>query len=204
MPPDITGTRLRVVPHAAGVYLLQLESDDGLNRLSLELLRRVGECRDVFPGARRFVLTGNDSSFSVGADLNAISRLDAATAWDLARQGQHWLNRIATSPIPYVAAIGGYCLGGGLDLALACRARLCAEGVYLGHHGAKLGLVTGWGGTQRLPRLIGSARSLEHLLAAKGWSAELALQQGLVEAVVPRTRLLAASFALSLIADISE
>jgi len=176
--------------HPAGVVELHLQSPDGQNRLSLELLRELSASPAAHPAARRFLLTGNPRCFSVGADLNQIAALDAPTAWRLAHAGQRCLDAIAASPVPFVAAIAGYCLGGGLDLALACRARVCAPAAYLGHHGAKLGLVTGWGGTQRLPRLIGSARAIEHLLAAQGWSAQAALAEGLVQAVCPSAALI--------------
>jgi len=176
---------------------LRLESDDGLNRLSLGLLAEIAAAPAAWPRARRFVLAGNQRNFSVGADLNAIAALDAAAAWPLACAGQHALNAIAASPRPFVAAIAGFCLGGGLDLALACRARVCTPAAYLGHHGAKLGLVTGWGGTQRLPPQIGRARALEHLLAAQGWSAAAALEQALVQAVCPQPQLLACAAALA-------
>lgn len=185
---------------ADGVCWLRLASGDGLNRLTLALLRELAGFPAAYPEARRFVLAGNPRCFSAGADLAAIAALASspAGAWELAREGQHWLGRIAGSPAPFVAAIEGYCLGGGLDLALACRARVCVPGAYLGHHGARLGLVTGWGGTQRLPRLIGRARALEHLLAAQGWSAETARAQGLMQMVAAAPDLLRAAAALPL------
>lgn len=145
------------------------------------------------PVASRFILTGNARCFSAGADLAAIASLDGVTAWRLAREGQRDFQTIVRSPVPFVAAVEGACLGGGLDLALACGARVCAPTAYFGHHGARLGLVTGWGGTQRLPRLIGAARTLEHLLAAEGWTAEQARAEGLVAAVCPAGELLAAA-----------
>ncbi|MGH9482885.1 MAG: enoyl-CoA hydratase/isomerase family protein [Terriglobales bacterium] len=190
MLPETAPTRLSAQALSATTVALRLESKDGLNRLTLELLWELAEAPRLHPQARRFVLTGNAEHFSAGADLNAIAELDGASAWTLARDGQRCLGRIAGSPAAYVAAIAGNCVGGGLDLALACRARVCAPEAYLGHHGAKLGLVTGWGGTQRLPRLIGRARTLEHLLAARGWTAAAALEQGLAQAVCPREELL--------------
>lgn len=196
MPPE--PTRLRAIEHAHGVVELRLESGDGQNRLSLELLRALGEFSSRHPQARRVILSGNARHFSVGADLNAIAGLDAPTAWKLAREGQRWFDAIAASPAPFVAAIAGNCLGGGLDLALACRARVCAPAAYLGHHGAKLGLVTGWGGTQRLPRLIGRARALEHLLAARGWTAAEALAEGLAQAVVAEAELVETAAGLAM------
>lgn len=178
-------TRVRVEPLADAVLLAQLESSDGLNRLSLELLHRLASLPAAHPKARGFVLAGSARCFSAGADLGEISSLAPAVAWRLAREGQGALRAIASSPVPFVAAVSGHCLGGGFDLALACRARVCTPDAYFGHHGARLGLITGWCGTQTLPRLLGSAHTLEHLLAAQGWPAPLALSQGLVRAVVP-------------------
>lgn len=169
---------------------LQLQSEDGLNRLTPALLRELAAQPEAHPRTRRFVLSGDAQHFSAGADLAAIAGLDGVSAWALAQEGQRCLERIANSKVPFVAAIAGNCVGGGLDLALACRARVCAPEAYLGHHGAKLGLVTGWGGTQRLPRLIGRARTLQHLLTAQGWTAAAALEQGLAQAVCTRTALL--------------
>jgi enoyl-CoA hydratase/carnithine racemase len=85
---------------------------------------------------------------------------------------------------PVYAAIEGYCMGGGLDLALACRWRIAGPGAVFGHRGAALGLVTGWGGTQRLPRLIGKAQTLKMLAAAEKLNAEQALGIGLIDALV--------------------
>jgi enoyl-CoA hydratase len=90
---------------------------------------------------------------------------------------------IADFPAPVYAAISGYCMGGGLDLALACRYRIASPHAIFGHRGAALGLITGWGGTQRLPRLIGKARALEVFIAAEKVSATRALAIGLVDAI---------------------
>jgi enoyl-CoA hydratase/carnithine racemase len=87
-------------------------------------------------------------------------------------------------PVPVIAAVRGYCLGGALDLALACDFRLAAPNAIFGHRGATLGLMTGWGGTQRLPRLIGKARALEMFITAVRVSAAQALSMRLVDAVV--------------------
>ncbi|MGH9474183.1 MAG: enoyl-CoA hydratase/isomerase family protein [Terriglobales bacterium] len=195
MPPSAAAgapaTRIEPRPLAGAAIELHLESPDGLNRLSLALLDELSSAPLRHPEARGFVLTGNEHCFSAGADLAAIGALDGATAWRIARAGQRALERIHRSPVPFVAAVAGNCVGGGLDLALACRARLCTANAYFGHHGARLGLVTGWGGTQRLPRLIGAPRTLEHLSQAQGWSAAAALDQGLVAVICAPDELLA-------------
>jgi enoyl-CoA hydratase/carnithine racemase len=93
------------------------------------------------------------------------------------------MTAIGDFPAPVYAAISGYCIGGGLDLALACRHRIAAPDAIFAHRGAALGLITGWGGTQRLPRLIGKAPALELFVAAEKVSAAQALHLGLVDEV---------------------
>jgi enoyl-CoA hydratase/carnithine racemase len=94
------------------------------------------------------------------------------------------MNAIAQFPAPVYAAIHGYCMGGGLDLALACHGRIASARAVFGHRGAALGLMTGWGGTQRLPRLVGKGRALAMFLAAEKLPAKEALAAGLIDAVV--------------------
>ncbi len=86
-------------------------------------------------------------------------------------------------PVPVVAAIRGYCMGGGMDLALACDYRIAAPNAVFGHRGASLGVMTGWGGTQRLPRLIGKARAMQMFLLAEMVPADEALRMGLVDKI---------------------
>jgi len=129
------------------------------------------------------IITGNDRFFSAGADLNEIAALGAPDALAFAKSGQKLMHTVASFPAMTFAAIEGYCMGGGLDLALACRRRVCAPNAIFGHRGAALGLMTGWGGTQRLPRLIGKARAMQMFLAAEKLNAQQALAAGLVEAV---------------------
>jgi len=93
------------------------------------------------------------------------------------------MNALASYPAPVIAAIEGHCMGGGLDLALACHRRIAAPHAIFGHRGAALGLMTGWGGTQRLPRLIGRSRALELFVAAEKVSAVRALEVGMVDTI---------------------
>lgn len=103
-------------------------------------------------------------------------------------------------PAPVVAAVSGYCMGGGLDLALACRYRIASRKAVFAHRGAALGLMTGWGGTQRLPRLIGKGRALEMFVAAEKITAAEALRIGLVDAVTEDPVAEAASFVMKRLA----
>lgn len=128
------------------------------------------------------VISG-EHNFSVGADLNEIAALTGPEACAFSAMGQALMHSIAAYPAPVIAAVEGHCMGGGLDLALACHRRIAAPHAVFGHRGAALGLITGWGGTQRLPRLIGKGRALELLVAAEKIPAARALEIGLVDAI---------------------
>lgn len=164
---------------------LRLVSDDGMNRLTCARVRAltavVEELAERPPS--RLVITGNAHFFSAGADLNEIAALTGPEAFRFAQMGQRLMNAVADFPSPTTAAVHGYCMGGGLDLALACLRRIAGPDALFGHRGAALGLITGWGGTQRLPRLIGKARALQMFLAAEKLHAPRALQIGLVDAI---------------------
>jgi len=109
--------------------------------------------------------------------------LTGPEAYEFSAMGQALMNAIASYPAPVIAAVEGHCMGGGLDLALACHRRIAAPHAIFGHRGAALGLMTGWGGTQRLPRLIGKSRALELFVAAEKVSAVRALEIGMVDAI---------------------
>ncbi len=130
---------------------------------------------------RGVVIAANERSFATGADIEETIGLESIRAREFALAGQWLFNEIARFPLPVVAAIRGFCLGGGLDLALACHARVATYDSSFGHPGVSLGLLTGWGGTQRLPRLIGKAQALHMLLTGDRIPATQALTIGLVD-----------------------
>lgn len=171
-----------------GVHVLRLQSEDGTNRLTrqrvLALTEQIRRLRPVSPcEVAGLVIAGNARFFSAGADLAEISALDGPSAYEFSKMGQALMSAIASFPAPVYAAIAGYCMGGGLDLALACHHRIASPHAIFGHRGAALGLITGWGGTQRLPRLIGKARALEMFVAAEKVTAQRAREIGLVDAI---------------------
>jgi enoyl-CoA hydratase/carnithine racemase len=175
---------------APSARILRLTSPDGTNRLTSArvqaLIEAIEALRDELKNNANqhpLVIAGNRHFFSVGADLNEIAALTGPAAYAFSALGQFLMRTIATYPAPVTAAIEGHCMGGGLDLALACHRRIAAPQAIFGHRGAALGLLTGWGGTQRLPRLIGKARALELFIAAEKISAPRALEIGLVDAV---------------------
>jgi enoyl-CoA hydratase len=134
-------------------FLLRLQSADGLNRLTREcVLSLTEEVRRLAGENRAVILAGSDRFFSVGAELEEISALNGPTAYEFSKVGQALMQAIDCFPAPVYASIAGYCMGGGFDLALACDYRIASPQAVFGHRGAALGLITGWGGTQRLPR----------------------------------------------------
>ncbi len=171
-------------PHAV---VLRLTSPDGdnTNRLTRARVLRLTEAITQLGrgDSKALVITGNEHFFSAGAELAEITALTGAEAYEFASMGQRLMNTIAEFPASTYAAVHGYCMGGGLDLALACRHRIAGPHAIFGHRGAALGLITGWGGTQRLPRLIGKARALEMFVAAEKVTAKHALRMGLIDVI---------------------
>jgi enoyl-CoA hydratase/carnithine racemase len=131
--------------------------------------------------ASKVVFTGAQDVFVSGADLRQIRSLTQETARDFAILGQTLMNELEQHKAPTIAAVNGYCFGGGLDLALACKKRIASPNAVFCHPGVSLGIITGWGGTQRLPRLVGQGTALEMLLTASRISAIEALKIGLID-----------------------
>jgi len=171
--------------HLDNATILRLRSTDGTNRLTRACVLVLSHAiRDLAPEAKPLIIAGNQKFFSAGADLVEIASLTALEAYHFSQMGQDLMNAVERFPAPVYAAIEGYCMGGGLDLALACHHRIASPHAVFGHRGAALGLVTGWGGTQRLPRLIGKARALQMFVCAEKLHAAEALSIGLLDSVM--------------------
>lgn len=169
----------------AGIRVLRLCSDGGTNRLTRAcVLALIEAVRELARKPQPLIVAGNQRFFSAGADLAEIAALTGSTGYEFSAMGQTLMNAIERFPAPVYAAISGYCMGGGLDLALACHQRIASPQAIFGHRGAALGLITGWGGTQRLPRLVGKAKALEMFVAAEKIHAWDALRIGLVDTLV--------------------
>jgi enoyl-CoA hydratase len=156
------------------------------------------ELDDVFtslakdPGVRAILLTGaGEKAFAAGADISELAGLSAVDGQQLAQRGQSVFRRIETCGKPVIAAIQGFALGGGCELAMACTIRIASERARLGQPEVKLGLLPGYGGTQRLPRLVGKGAALKLLLTGDMVDAEEAFRIGLVDEVVPAEALMA-------------
>ena len=167
--------------------LITLDRAAVLNALNFELLRDLGAALDQVAGgdARALLVTGaGDRAFCAGADINELMGRSLRQQREGAAFGQAVLARLDALPIPSIALINGYAFGGGLELALACTFRLAVRTARLGLPEIKLGLIPGYGGTQRLPRLIGEARALEMILTGRAVEADEAARIGLVNRIV--------------------
>lgn len=178
-----------------GFLLVTIHRPEKLNALNRELIDELARMIDYVyedPEIKAVLLTGaGDKAFVAGADIAELSQLDSAQGEALARKGQEWVfDRIEQAPKPFVAAVNGFALGGGCELAMACHFRYASEQARFGQPEVNLGLIPGYGGTQRLPRLIGRGRALELLMSGDMISADQALAMGLVNAVFPADELL--------------
>ena len=128
------------------------------------------------------IFTGTADVFASGADIRELAQLNSVSALQFSQHGQRIFQAIADARQLTIAAINGYCMGGALDLALACDIRVASKFATFSHPGARLGIITGWGGTQRLPKIIGRTRSFELFATARRVSSEEALLSGLITA----------------------
>jgi enoyl-CoA hydratase len=153
------------------------------NPLSIDVIEELRQAIDVVADGGPIIFTGTDDVFASGADLREIAEITGEDARAFAERGQRLMNKIAALPQTTIAAVNGYCFGGALDLALACDRRLASPNAKFAHPGAGLGIITGWGGTQRLPRLVGTANALEMFFTASPIDAVRALAMGLIDEI---------------------
>jgi enoyl-CoA hydratase len=178
------------------VAVITLNRPDKLNALNAATIGELDQvideviARDDVGGA---ILTGAGRAFIAGADINELAEQTPAQARRRAQRGQRVFGKFESSPKPIIAAVNGFALGGGCELAMACHVRLASDAAKFGQPEVKLGILPGYGGTQRLPRLIGRGRALQLLLTGEMIDAQEAHRLGLVNAVVPAAELLAAA-----------
>jgi len=166
------------------ILIIRFDRPDIRNPLSIPVLEELHRILDEqTEAAEAVIFTGNGNTFASGADLREIADVTAEGAKEFALRGQDLMNKIAGLPQTTIAAINGFCFGGALDLALACNKRIASPNATFSHPGVSLGIITGWGGTQRLPRLIGQANSLEMFLTATLVTVDEALRIGLIDKV---------------------
>jgi enoyl-CoA hydratase len=181
------------------IATITVNRPDKLNALNdatiAELGRAIDEARarDDVAGV---ILTGAGRAFVAGADISELSSQSALEAKRRARNGQEVFHRFETSPKPVIAAVNGFALGGGCELAMACHVRIASDQAKFGQPETKLGIVPGFGGTQRLPRLVGRGRALQLLMTSEIIDAQEAWRIGLANKVVPAAELLGAARAM--------
>ena len=186
------------VDTADGIRTLTVQRPEKLNALNAQVLEALDAAvsearRDAM--LRCLIITGaGEKAFIAGADIGELAKLTPVQGREHARQGQAVLDRIENLPIPTIAAINGFAYGGGLELAMACTLRVASENARMGLPETSLGILPGYGGTQRLARLVGRARAYELVLtASKGVTAADAERIGLVNRVVPAGQALSAA-----------
>jgi enoyl-CoA hydratase len=178
------------------IATLTISRPDKLNALNDATIAELGAAFDevrLSEDVAGIIITGAGRAFVAGADVAELASQDPVMAKARARGGQETFRRIETSPKPVVAAVNGFALGGGCELAMACHIRVASEKAKFGQPEVKLGLTPGYGGTQRLPRLVGKGRALELLLTGDMIDAAEAFRIGLVNRVVPATELMDAA-----------
>jgi len=164
---------------------------NALNHTALTELTAAFEDASLDRDVRGVILTGaGDRAFIAGADVTELAQINAVDAEEFTRAGQAVLNVIENLGKPVIAAVNGYALGGGCETAMACTIRLATEDATFGQPEVKLGVIPGYGGTQRLPRLVGRGRALQLILSGAMMSAQEAYRIGLVNEIVPRTELI--------------
>ncbi|HOJ17103.1 MAG TPA: enoyl-CoA hydratase-related protein [Ignavibacteriaceae bacterium] len=176
------------------VAMIILNRPQKLNALNTEVLKELEAVINkikVEGSTRAIVITGGgEKAFAAGADIGEINKLDSLKAKKFSEYGQKVFSMLEECGIPVIAAVNGYALGGGCELALACHIRLASETAKFGQPEVKLGLIPGYGGTQRLARLIGTGRGIELLLTGETIDAQEALRIGLVNRIYQKDELL--------------
>jgi enoyl-CoA hydratase len=178
------------------IATITVNRPDKLNALNDRVITELGEAIDAARGDTSVggvVLTGAGRAFVAGADIAELEQLDEASTQALAQRGQEIFGRFESSPKPTIAAVNGFALGGGCELAMSCHVRIASDAAKFGQPEVKLGLTPGYGGTQRLARLVGRGRALQLLLTAEMIDAQEAYRIGLVNRVVPAAELIGAA-----------
>lgn len=179
-----------------GICTITINRPDKLNALNTNVMNELGNAIDQVysnPQIKSVIITGAGKAFVAGADISEFLGLSTEEGMAMAKKGQDLFFRIENSFKPIIAAVNGFALGGGCELAMACHFRIASENAKFGQPEVNLGLIPGYGGTQRLTQLIGKGRSLELLMSGNLIDAKTALQYGLVNHVSPAEELINAA-----------
>ncbi len=188
--------RISVAGRIARLTVHRPDKLNALNRATIDELDRAIEELGASPDVDGIIVTGEGRAFVAGADIAELAALDSADAYALSQRGQEVFARFEASPKPVIAAVNGFALGGGCELAMACHVRIAADTARFGQPEVKLGFIPGYGGTQRLPRLVGPGHAAQLLLTGEIIDAAEAARIGLVNRVVPIAELLSVTEAL--------
>ena len=176
------------------ICTLTINRPDQYNALNRDVLNELDSKLDSIiekTDCRLIILTGmGDKAFIAGADIQAMQKMNANQAQEFSKMGQELTLKIEESRIPIIAAVNGFALGGGCEFAMACHIRYASENAVFGQPEVSLGLIAGWGGTQRLPRLVGKGNAMEILLSGQNIKADQAYSMGLVNKVIPMDKLI--------------
>jgi enoyl-CoA hydratase len=182
------------------IAILVVQRPEKLNALNAATVAELDRAFHAFaedPEVRGVIVTGaGEKAFVAGADIAELARMGPLSGVSTSREGQDAFRFLETMRKPVIAAVNGFALGGGLELALACHIRIASENARFALPEVKLGIIPGYGGTVRLPRLVGRGRALEMMLTGEMMGAEEALRIGLVNRVVPQVELMGAAEAL--------
>jgi len=188
--PAYKNLRLERREQVTVLFVNRLHVLNAINRETLAEIEHAARAFTADDAQGALVVTGQgEKAFISGADINELAPLGPAAAEDISRFGQRVVEALEQSPKPVIAAVNGYAFGGGCELALACHMRLASDNAVLGLPEVKLGIIPGYGGTQRLPRLVGPGRALELILSGRNVKADEAERIGLVNRVVPQAEL---------------
>ncbi|HEV2233733.1 MAG TPA: enoyl-CoA hydratase-related protein [Terriglobia bacterium] len=185
----------------AGIAYVTVNRPEKLNALNQKVIKELGNCFEIIQKddeVRAVILTGaGEKSFVAGADINELALQTPIQGKETSLAGQRILDLMENLGKPIIAAINGYAFGGGCELAMACSLRLASDNARLGQPEVKLGIIPGYAGTQRLPRLVGKGLALEMILSGEAVSAQEAYRIGLVNQVVAAKDLMAAAESLA-------
>lgn len=173
------------IEHTQGITILKISAPKSLNALNSTILKELSDCVTHLDAATRvLIITGDgEKSFVAGADISEMAHLNEAQGYEFGRLGAQVFRAIETLPIPVIAAVNGFALGGGCELAMACDIRIASSKAKFGQPEVGLGIIPGFSGTYRLPKIVGQGHAKEMIYTGKVIRADEALRIGLVNAV---------------------
>lgn len=173
------------IEHTQGITILKISAPKSLNALNSTILKELSDCVSHLDAATRvLIITGDgEKSFVAGADISEMAHLNEAQGYEFGRLGAQVFRAIETLPIPVIAAVNGFALGGGCELAMACDIRIASSKAKFGQPEVGLGIIPGFSGTYRLPKIVGQGYAKEMIYTGKVIRADEALRIGLVNAV---------------------